>query len=41
MAPLRTLAALAFGASAASAFAPTSPLAVKSAVRYVDYFHRN
>lgn len=31
MAPLRTLAALAFGASAVSAFTPSSPLAVKTA----------
>eukprot|EP00551_Chaetoceros_affinis_P010644 CAMPEP_0203672434 /NCGR_PEP_ID=MMETSP0090-20130426/8429_1 /ASSEMBLY_ACC=CAM_ASM_001088 /TAXON_ID=426623 /ORGANISM="Chaetoceros affinis, Strain CCMP159" /LENGTH=227 /DNA_ID=CAMNT_0050537747 /DNA_START=44 /DNA_END=727 /DNA_ORIENTATION=+ len=32
MAPLRTLAALAFGASAVSGFAPSSPLATKASV---------
>jgi len=36
MAPLRTLAALVIGASAASAFAPSSPLAVKNVAPVVS-----
>lgn len=38
MAPLRTLVALAC-ASAVSAFAPASPLAVKPAVRYDNFVY--
>ena len=37
MAPLRTLAALVLGASAASAFAPASPLTAKTVAPVVRY----
>ena len=37
MAPLRTLAAVVVGATAASAFAPSSPLVVRNAVPVVRY----
>lgn len=37
MAPLRILATLALGASAVSAFAPTTPLAIKTVSPVVRY----